>query len=78
MSERTFDALVAAIGEEAARKLCKNFGGEQIYVPKKTVIDHPGLPSIKAIVDARGVSARHARRIRKKMLCQINQKEQKP
>lgn len=35
----SYQGLVETIGEEAARKLCRMYGGESLYIPKADTIE---------------------------------------
>ena len=65
---KTFRAIAEAIGEEAARRLCREMGGEALTVPA-----HPDRISRKAEIEAyaqkRGVSMATAYRHNKRKEC---------
>jgi len=51
--------LIAAIGRDAAMRLCESFGGLRIYIPRRPVEKHPisqciGLPAAIALSKAIG------------------------
>jgi hypothetical protein len=75
-SKRGFVALSEVIGKDAALRLCKHFGGDQIYVPKdskrkmydrnrRIVTAYNNGAGINALVSEFGLSDRHIRSILK-------------